>query len=193
MVVSTNSHFITGGVRSGKSAFAEQLVRQTAQQTNRKMYYIASGVAFDDEMKQRIAWHQADRTSLKWTTIEQPTHFATLVNRIPKDAVVLWDCVTTWLTNEMYVQLDDKSMQWQHAERFQQRVEEAKEWCRHLNEQHIPFFIVSNEVLDESKYESEEVEFYRKQIGLFHQWLVSFCAVAIEMDYGIPHYWKGGK
>ncbi|GEK30634.1 hypothetical protein KZO01_09430 [Kurthia zopfii] len=184
--------FITGGVRSGKSHFAEKKVDEIADQQNRMRYYIASGVAFDSEMKKRIERHQIDRQQQQWITLEQPTNLAQLSTKISSEAVVLWDCATTWLTNELYVEVDGK-MQWQNESAFQTMLESTKSTLRALHERGIPLIIVSNEVLDEQSYASEEVAFYRQQLGLFHQWLVGESTTAIEMTYTIPYYWKGSE
>lgn len=62
---------ITGGARSGKSSFAERLARTISSEG----IYIATGIAFDDEMKDRIQRHRQDReaqTNMGWTTVEEP-------------------------------------------------------------------------------------------------------------------------
>lgn len=192
-MVQAQCHFITGGVRSGKSHFAEGKTREIATQQQRELFYIASGVAFDSEMTARIAKHREDRASLNWQTIEQPTNLLEAVSKIPLHAVVLWDCVTTWLTNEMYVRMQDDTMQWQNPTTFQMKIEEAKVAIFQLNKCGIPVIIVSNEVLDEMPYDNEEVEFYRQKLGEFHRWLVGYSEIAIEMDYGLPIYWKGER
>lgn len=184
--------FITGGVRSGKSHFAEKKVDEIANQQNRIRYYIASGVAFDSEMKERIERHQIDRQQQQWITLEQPTNLAQLSTKIPNEAVVLWDCATTWLTNELYVEVDGK-MHWQNESAFQTMLESTKSALRTIHERGIPLIIVSNEVLDEQGYASDEVAFYRQQLGLFHQWLVGESTTAIEMTYTVPYYWKGSE
>ncbi len=48
---------VTGGARSGKSGFAESLCREQ----NNSTAYIATSVAFDDEMKERVRKHQESR------------------------------------------------------------------------------------------------------------------------------------
>lgn len=90
--------FITGGARSGKSTFAEDLAREN----QKTVAYIATAIAFDDGMKDRIAKHQAQRPD-HWGTIEQYKDFQTLAdNPIFQDAeVVLFDCLTVMTTNNM--------------------------------------------------------------------------------------------
>lgn len=90
--------FVTGGARSGKSTYAENLARESGQ----PVAYIATAIAFDDGMKDRIAKHQAQRPN-HWGTIEQYKDFQTIAeNPIFKQArVVLFDCLTVMTTNNM--------------------------------------------------------------------------------------------
>ena len=59
--------YVTGGARSGKSSFAETRACAYA-----RVCYVATAVAFDDEMRSRIACHQADRAGRGWSTLECP-------------------------------------------------------------------------------------------------------------------------
>ena len=86
--------FILGGASSGKSAYAEAL----AISCGRPRTYIATAQAFDDEMRQKIAVHVAQRGA-GWTTVEAPIDPAAVLATQPADRIVLLDCVTLWLTN----------------------------------------------------------------------------------------------
>ena len=93
---------ILGGARSGKSAFAEQL----AASSGRRVAFIATATASDDEMRARIARHRASR-SPEWLTIEEPLQLAGAVRRAAELAdVLLLDCITLWLANWMGQQGD---------------------------------------------------------------------------------------
>ena len=93
---------ILGGARSGKSAFAEQL----AASSGRRVAFIATATAGDDEMRARIARHRASR-SPEWLTIEEPLQLAGAVRRAAELAdVLLLDCITLWLANWMGQQSD---------------------------------------------------------------------------------------
>lgn len=61
---------------------------------------MVSGVAFDEEMKARIAKHRADRPA-EFTTVEAPQDLTGAVTSIPSDTLVVIDCVTVWLSNRM--------------------------------------------------------------------------------------------
>ncbi|MFL5657535.1 MAG: bifunctional adenosylcobinamide kinase/adenosylcobinamide-phosphate guanylyltransferase [Ktedonobacteraceae bacterium] len=86
---------VLGGARSGKSAFAEQL----AASSERRVAFIATATAGDDDMRARIARHRASRPP-EWLTIEEPLQLAGAVRRAAELAdVLLLDCITLWLAN----------------------------------------------------------------------------------------------
>ncbi|MCH2094127.1 MAG: bifunctional adenosylcobinamide kinase/adenosylcobinamide-phosphate guanylyltransferase [Rhodobacteraceae bacterium] len=94
------SVLITGGARSGKSAFAE---RMTLGLTGRATY-IATAEAFDDEMAERISLHQA-RRGAEWTNLHAPLELCTALR--DSDAQPrLVDCLTLWLSNMMLADRD---------------------------------------------------------------------------------------
>lgn len=86
---------ITGGARSGKSRRAQALAESLAPER----VYLATGQAFDAEMADRIARHQADRGA-GWTTIEAPIDVAPHLHQPGK--VVLLDCLTLWVSNLLH-------------------------------------------------------------------------------------------
>ncbi len=89
------TYFITGGARSGKSAFAEDLAGGMAG----KRAYIATAQALDPEMAARIQKHRKDRGSA-WDTYEEPLAVAELLRKLNgRYSVVLVDCLTLWLSN----------------------------------------------------------------------------------------------
>ena len=92
---------VVGGARSGKSAFAEQLVIASA----RPRRYIATAEAWDDEMRDRIARHRQDRGAA-WTTVEAPLDLAAALAAAHPDEAVLVDCATLWLTNHLLAEHD---------------------------------------------------------------------------------------
>lgn len=94
---------VLGGARSGKSGFAQKAA-ESAAGTGRPVL-IATGQAFDDEMAERIARHQADRDE-SWTTVEAPLELAAAIAALPADAVAVVDCLTLWLSNQMLAEQD---------------------------------------------------------------------------------------
>lgn len=91
--------FIIGGARSGKSAFAQTLIRQSGLPAT----YVATAEALDDEMKRRIERHKRDRPQV-WPTVEapyaMPSRLASVA--VPGQAVLV-DCLAVYVSNQMLV------------------------------------------------------------------------------------------
>ena len=98
---------VLGGVRSGKSAFAEGLVRETCG----AIIYLATGVPTDPEMEERIRRHQMARPT-SWTTIEEPLDLAGRLNTetlsAEPPAAVLLDSLDVWVAN-LLMEEDDSA------------------------------------------------------------------------------------
>ncbi len=131
---------ILGGVRSGKSGFAEKLVRELDQPT----LYLATGVPSDAEMEQRIRRHRDSRPS-HWDTLEEPVDLAgclqgALASTRPP-AVVLVDSLDVWVSN-LLLKHEDES-----AEALEELVMASlSQLLRVWGSSHAALFLVSGEV-----------------------------------------------
>lgn len=177
--------FITGGVRSGKSAFAENLAIKHASRMNRNLHYIACGIPFDGEMQERIKRHQLDRkqSGFFWTTWEQPTKLRDIAHQFSKQDIILLDCVTTLLNNYL----------------FQERINSADAILQYviedimmLSAQAGEIIVVSNEVLEDMPYDDALTLKYQSILGRVHQQVIAKAGIAILVEGGIP-IWKKGR
>lgn len=113
--------FITGGVRSGKSRFAEKL----AEKNGSTVLYVATGVAtFDQEMETRIVSHQIRRPN-HWGLLEVPYHFYRETEVYSDYDVILVDCISTWITNQMMQVPEEK---WQTSVETEIILREIDDW-----------------------------------------------------------------
>ena len=89
---------ITGGARSGKSQYAEQL----ALKLSKNPVYVATAHVWDEEFRQRVRKHQ-ERRGPEWTNIEEEKQLSRydLTGR-----VVVIDCITLWCTNYFFEMQD---------------------------------------------------------------------------------------
>ena len=88
---------MTGGSKSGKSSYA---LLKAAEY--KKRAFIATAVAFDDEMKDRIQKHRLERSS-EYTTYEEPIEIISCLKKTGKNHdVIILDCVTVWLGNLLH-------------------------------------------------------------------------------------------
>ena len=85
---------ITGGVRSGKSSYAQRMALERASNP----VYLATSRVWDEEYRQRIERHKADRGP-QWTTVEEER---ALSRHDFTGRTVVVDCVTLWCTNFFY-------------------------------------------------------------------------------------------
>lgn len=94
--------FISGGVRSGKSRAAENMVQTFC---TKRAVYIATSRQTDSEMQKRIQLHQTERQAANtpWATIEQSVDLQQILPNLRSDDTILLDCVTNWLANELFL------------------------------------------------------------------------------------------
>ena len=99
---------VLGGVRSGKSALAEEIAGQCGE----SVLYIATGQSTDAEMEQRILRHQ-ERRSNRWQTLEESLYLADALDRslaegIRPDAILL-DSVDVWVANLLLAHEEERA------------------------------------------------------------------------------------
>lgn len=180
--------FITGGVRSGKSSFAEKMAVDLSWEYGGQLTYIATGVPSDKEMKERIAKHQRDREEgmYQWKTIERSVQIGELANDICREDIILLDCVTTLLNNELFSY--DRDWDEDFVEMIKERMVNG---ILEINCRARALIVVSNEVFYEQIIGNELVFTYCKLLGQIHQSLVQNAEQAFLVEAGIPMMMKG--
>ncbi len=94
---------VLGGARSGKSSFAQGL----ALDQDLPVSYVASAVAIDREMEERIARHREERPNA-WETVEAPYSGDREIPILCQEPrFVIWDCVTVFLSNLVFADFED--------------------------------------------------------------------------------------
>lgn len=169
---------ILGGVRSGKSSYAENLVRTASQ--GRAIYLATADAAQardDPEMRARIEHHRARRAA-DWTTIEEPLALAdALLDKTGPETPVLVDCLTLWLANLMAEGRD--------VEAEIGALEEA------LPRLAGAVVFISNEVGLGIVPENAAARAFRDHAGLLHQRLAACADRVVFMAAGLPNILKG--
>jgi adenosylcobinamide kinase/adenosylcobinamide-phosphate guanylyltransferase len=165
--------FVTGGARSGKSRYAQELALQLSQQP----VYVATARQWDAEFQQRIQRHQNDRDE-RWTSIEEEKHISQL-DLQGKVAVI--DCVTLWLTNFF---IDNKYA-------IDQCLAECKQEIQNLQHQEGTFIIISNEIGMGVHAETEIGRKFTDLQGWMNQYIAAEAKEAVFMVSGIPMKIKG--
>ena len=166
---------ILGGVRSGKSRLAEQ----HAQNTGLPVTYIATATSEDDEMRARIAHHQAQRPG-HWQLVEEPLALAAALQlHAAANHCVLVDCLTLWLTNLLCAQ-DESRMQ-----------SEVKSLLQILPALPGHIILVSNETGMGVVPLGELTRRYCDEAGRLHQAVAQSCERVILTVAGLPLHLKG--
>ena len=96
---------IIGGVKSGKSRHAEQLILAMAKGI--KPVYLATTELNDSEMKKRIANHRQRRGNT-FETIEEPLRLASVLRS--SQSPVLVECLTMWLNNALHHKYSERKV-----------------------------------------------------------------------------------
>ncbi|MFY4773590.1 bifunctional adenosylcobinamide kinase/adenosylcobinamide-phosphate guanylyltransferase [Metabacillus sp. RGM 3146] len=175
--------FITGGVRSGKSTFAEMLAGSTG---NGVLNYVATSLETDLEMKRRIKRHQQMRQvqDRNWITYEQPYDTEKVSCCFSKKDTVLLDCLTILLSNELFRENIERSNK-EVMKHILHGLSSIKKACGTL-------IIVSNEVFHEAQdSKGTLVNTYVSLLGKLHQELVKIADEAYLVENGVPIRKKG--
>ena len=95
---------ILGGIRSGKSSFAQELAS-----SGERILFLATAEPLDPEMDARIHAHKESRPD-NWDTLEEPLELATaLVPILHRYDTMLLDCLTVWVSNLLHSTPDFKT------------------------------------------------------------------------------------
>jgi adenosylcobinamide kinase/adenosylcobinamide-phosphate guanylyltransferase len=183
------SELILGGQRSGKSRRAELMAREwLATAPGRRAVMIATGQAWDEEMRERIARHQADRVARVpgMVTVEEPVTLAEALQQF-SDAhtLIVVDCLTLWLTNRM--------MPADPAQAIPEAavVAAGEDLCAAIGAAPGPVVLVGNEIGLGVIPMGREVRAFVDALGRLNQRVAATCERVTLMVAGLPLTLKG--
>ncbi|MCD7035509.1 bifunctional adenosylcobinamide kinase/adenosylcobinamide-phosphate guanylyltransferase [Metabacillus sp. GX 13764] len=171
--------FVSGGVRSGKSTFAEELAMKSDAD---HLICLATSRAADSEMAERIARHKQERAKAEreWRTIEKETAIGSLAGSFTKQDAVLLDCLTVLASNELFA---GKGPKREKEAVFSDMIQDLSSLSRACH----TFIIVSNEVFEEPPvYNGSSVRQYLSLLGSLHQKIVKMADAAYLVENGMP-------
>jgi adenosyl cobinamide kinase/adenosyl cobinamide phosphate guanylyltransferase len=168
--------FITGGARSGKSRFAQELGRKFPG----PKAYFATAQALDEEMVERIRRHQENRPS-DWQTLEEPLKVpGCLEARGDHFSLILLDCLTLWISNLMTAGWDEP--------RILEEADRLLKACRRVKSS---FIVVGNEVGMGIVPDNPQARGFRDLSGLIQQMVAREADEVFFMVSGLPQKIKG--
>lgn len=168
---------VTGGARSGKSEFAESLIKGDA-------IYIATAEIFDNEMDLRIKKHvkRREESSINWRTVECLKKFDGLSG---DEKYVLFDSLGVFISNIMFSKtaddLSDESIEETILE-VRKELEYLLDWARENDKELV---IVTDEVGMSIIPESKVARVYRDLIGTINKEVAAKCDRAYLVCMGI--------
>ena len=162
---------ILGGVRSGKSRYAEQLAA-----AGQRVAFLATAEALDDEMRQRIARHRAERPPA-WSTVEVPLDLEDAIVECGKTCdLLLVDCLTLWTSNLLVAENGNPQRILARAERL----------CDALQRTAAGVVLVSNEVGGGIVPDNPTARIYRDLLGEINQRVAGVADLVLLMVAGYP-------
>ena len=165
---------ILGGIRSGKSAYAEVL----AHAGHLPVCYVATAVIEDEEMAQRIQSHQQRRPN-EWLLLETPINLVDVFSQTElAHYCLLVDCLSVWLSNVLCAQ----------PETIEQQIEHL---CRTIESTQQDIILVSSEVGMSLVSTNALGRRYSDFLGKLNQQLAQVCDDVIMVVAGLPMVLKG--
>jgi len=176
------SILITGGARSGKSRFALECARKSSE----PVLFVATAIAGDNEMSERIEKHRKERPST-WRVLEATSHIGGQIEQTIGDAkVVVVDCITVLVSN-IFSQYGDRDLEKIDTSSLEQQVAaEINELMECIRKVDALFLIVSNEVGFGLVPANKVGRLYRDLLGKANQMLAGCVDEVYLTVAGLP-------
>ncbi len=163
---------VTGGARSGKSDFAQDM----AEKREGKRLFLATAQAFDEEMETRIQKHWEKRGN-RWETREEPILLGKALRSVSASYdTILIDCLTLWMSN-LLMEFPDE---------FEKVREIVDDFFQSMEGIGGMIIIVSNEVGSGIVPDNKLARDYRDQLGFLNQAVARRADDVYLLCSGIP-------
>ncbi|MBG9790422.1 bifunctional adenosylcobinamide kinase/adenosylcobinamide-phosphate guanylyltransferase [Brevibacillus laterosporus] len=189
---------ITGGVRSGKSAFAEKLAEQQKQEHGGALVYLATGQAWDEEMQNRIHLHR-ERRENNWETLEEPYELQMAIQAMveadkregsSESPIILLDTFSGWIANLLMQLPEDQLSNSAVRQACQQQIISCVSAIRSLDRTWI---VVSDEVGLGGVALSKLGRAFQDITGFANQIVAQYADEVYVVVAGIPMKIKGSE
>lgn len=179
--------FITGGIRSGKSTYAENI----ASGLGSDVTYIATAQAYDEEMKHRIYLHRQRRPG-SWKTVEEPLNVTDVIKKYGSQTdVIMLDCLTMLISNLMFQFPEtEKGLSVEYQDKI---IDEVRLVVKASKEAAAHVVIVSNEVGLTLVSDNRLGRVYQEIVGCANQVVASQADEAYLVVSGLPVTLKKGR
>ncbi len=173
---------ITGGARSGKSRFAQEM----AAKSGMPVLFVATAQAGDDEMKRRIEAHRKSRPA-DWRTLESPVNVGkSILESLGNSRLVLIDCLTLLVSNAIGPFLSPDGADIDEAKAEEAVAQETHGILRCIQAAEAEFIIVTNEVGLGLVPDNKLGRAYRDLLGKANQQIATAADDVYFMISGLP-------
>lgn len=173
--------FITGGAKNGKSSLAQKLA--VALSGGGSRYYVATMLPVDEEDRERIRRHIADRDGMGFETVECGRDILSCLDKADKNGSFLLDSVTALLMNELFLP-PDYSLNPEAGEKCAAELVELSHTVSNI-------VLVSDYIYSDAYRYDEITETYRKSLALIDRRLAQISDVVLELTAGSIIVHKG--
>lgn len=172
---------ITGGAKNGKSSYAQELAVRLSPDGRR--YYIATMIPVDEEDRERIRRHIADRDGLGFETVECGRNIASVLDMADPEGTFLLDSTTALLMNEFFVPPDyhvDEAAPRRCAEQLMLLADRVRD-----------LILVSDYIYSDAERYDAVTESYRKGLAAMDRALARRADAVLEFSAGNSIFLKG--
>lgn len=166
--------YIYGGVSSGKSEYAEELI---SREFNKKIY-LATMENTGEYAGKRVEKHLLQREGKGFFTIEEPRHIKDL--NIDEDDNILLEDLTNLLSNNLFNEAGLKNNFKEITEEIFSDIITLKDRCNSV-------FIVGNDIFSTEKNQSKELDIFIDCLYSLHNKIIEIADRVIEVVYGLPY------
>ena len=166
--------YIYGGVSSGKSEYAEELI---SREFNKKIY-LATMENTGEYAGKRVEKHLLQREGKGFFTIEEPRHIKDL--NIDEDDNILLEDLTNLLSNNLFNEAGLKNNFKEITEEIFSDIITLKDRCNSV-------FIVGNDIFSTERNQSKELDIFIDCLYSLHNKIIEVADRVIEVVYGLPY------
>ena len=166
--------YIYGGVSSGKSEYAEELI---SGEFNKKIY-LATMENAGEHAGKRVEKHLLQREGKGFFTIEEPRHIKDL--NIDEDDNILLEDLTNLLSNNLFNEAGLKNNFKEITEEIFSDIITLKDKCNSV-------FIVGNDIFSTERNQSRELDIFIDCLYSLHKQIIEAADRVIEVVYGLPY------
>lgn len=174
--------FVTGGVKGGKSMFAQYCAKLfNSKDENSKLLYFATMIPTDNEDLKRIDRHIKDRSGWGFETIEEGKDVTNVFDKLCGNEIILFDSITAVVQNNIFDGFDVN-----HdfdADKFSQSLYELSNRVKHI-------IFVSDYIFSDAFLYDDLTDMFRSKLGRVHVNVAEFADVVLECSFSNMKVWK---